>query len=78
MRIVLEILDTRVSHSCAWMWSVIAIVWAGSGRALYVNVPGGFSLRDTSWAISASVRVWKFPVLLITIGITSTCILPLL
>ena len=28
--------------------------------------------------ISASVRVWKFPVLLITIGITSTCILPLL
>ena len=31
---------------------------------------GGFSLRDTSWAISASVRVWKFLVLLITIGIT--------
>ncbi len=39
---------------------------------------GGFSLRDTSWAISASVRVWKFLVLLITIGITSTCIRPLL
>ena len=39
---------------------------------------GGFSLRDTSWAISASVRVWKFLVLLNTIGITSTCIRPLL
>ena len=38
---------------------------------------GGFSLRDTSWAISASVRVWKFSVLLITIGIASTCIRPL-
>jgi hypothetical protein len=75
---VLEILDMRVSHSCAWVWSVIAIFWACSGSALYVSVSGGFSLRDTSCAISASVRVWKFPVLLITIGITSTCILPLL
>jgi hypothetical protein len=39
---------------------------------------GGFSLNDTSWAISANVRVWKFLVLLITIGITSTCSRPLI
>ncbi len=39
---------------------------------------GGFSLNDTSWAISANVRVWKSPVRLITIGITSTGSRPLL
>ena len=39
---------------------------------------GGFDLNDTSWAISAIVRVWKLPVLLITIGITSRCSRPLL
>ena len=77
MRLFLEILDIRVSHSCACMCSVTEIVWAWSGRDLYVRVSGGFSLKDTSWAISASVRVWKFHVLLITIGITSTCIRPL-
>ena len=38
----------------------------------------GLSLNDTSWAISANVRVWKFPVLLITIGISCTCSRPLL
>ena len=73
MRLLLEILDIGVSHSCACMWSARAIVCAFGGSDLYVRVFGRFSLNDTSWTIFASVRVWKFPVLLIAIGITSTC-----
>ena len=34
-------------------------------------------MDDTNWAISANVRVWKLHVLIITIGITSTCSRPL-
>jgi hypothetical protein len=76
---LLEIVDIRVSHSCACMWSdMMAIVCACAGSDLYVRVPDGFSLNDTSWAISASVRVWKLLVLLITIGIIFTCSRPLL
>ncbi len=75
---LLEILDMRVSHSCACMCCDMAIVCACGGRDLYVRLSGGFSLNDTSWAISAIVRVWKLHVLLITIGITSTCSRPLL
>ena len=73
MRLLLEILDFRVSHYCACVWSNMAIVCARVDRDLYVRVSGGFSLNDTSCAISANVRVWKFLVLLITIGITSIC-----
>ena len=39
---------------------------------------GGFSLNDTSWVISAIVRVCKLHVMLITIGITSICSRPFL
>ncbi len=78
MRLLLDIADIRVSHSCACMWSGMAIVCACDGRDLYVRVSGGFSLNDTSWAISANVRVWKLLVLLIIIGITSTYCRPLL
>ena len=34
VRLFLEILDIRVSHSSACMWSDIAIVWAWCGRDL--------------------------------------------
>ncbi len=62
-----------MSHSCACMCSDMAIVCACGGRDLYVRVSGGFSSKDTSWANSAIVLVWKLHVLFITIGITSTC-----
>ncbi len=74
MTLRLEISDMRVSHSCACMCSAIAIVCAYVERDLYVREFGAFSLNDTSWAFSARVRVWKFPVLLTTIGMISTCI----
>ena len=38
------------------------------GSDLYVILYCGFSLKDTSWASSANVLVWKLPVLLITMG----------
>ena len=78
VRLLLDILNIRVSHSCACTWSDMAIVCAWGGSDLYGNVSGGFSLNDTSLTIIANVRVWKFPVLFITIGITSTCSRPLL
>ena len=68
----------RVSHSCACMCSDMAFVFACGGRDLYVRVSGGFPLNDTSWAISANVRVFKLHVMLITIGIISTCSRPFL
>ena len=55
-----------VSHSFAWTWIAMTIVSAYVGSDLYVMLSGGFSLKDTSWAISANVRVWNLPVLLIT------------
>ena len=67
-RVLLETLNMSVSHSCAWTWIAIAIVCACVGSNLYVSVYGGLSLKDTSCAISARVRVWKLPVLLITMG----------
>ncbi len=69
----LETLDMSVSHSCACMFSAMAIVGFCVGRGLNVRASGGFSLNDTSWAISAMVRACKLHVLLITIGMTSTC-----
>ena len=38
VRIFLEILEIYVSHSCAWMCSVVAIFCAGLGSCLYVRV----------------------------------------
>ena len=37
-----------------------------------MRVSGGSSLNETSCAISASVRTLKVPVLLMTIGMTTT------
>ena len=50
----------------------MVIVCACVGSDLYVSVPGGFSLKGTSCAISARVRVWKLHVLLITMGMIWT------
>jgi hypothetical protein len=69
VRIFLEILEMYESHSCAWMCIVIATFCAGFGSCLYVRVSGGFSLNETSCAISASVRTLNVPVLLMTIGV---------
>ena len=49
-------------------WIAMAIVFACVGRDLYVRVSGGFSLKNTSCAISARVRAWKFSIILITMG----------
>ncbi len=73
MRLPIDILDIRVSHSCACMCSAMAIVCACNRKDLYVRVSGGFPFDDTSWAVSAIVRVWKLHVLLITIGFMYTC-----
>ena len=54
---VLEISDINVSHSCAWTCSAIAIFCVGFGSDLYVIASDGFSLNDTSHAISASFSV---------------------
>ena len=66
---LLETLDISVRHSCACTWIAIAIVCACVRRVLYVIVSCGFSLKDTSCAISAKVRVWKLLALLTTMGI---------
>ena len=52
----------------------MAIVCVCVGSELYVRVSGGFSLKDTSCANSARVRVWKLHVLLIIVGKISTLI----
>jgi hypothetical protein len=36
-----------------------------------VRVSGGFSVKETSWAISARVFTWNIPVLLMTIGMVT-------
>jgi hypothetical protein len=69
VRSFLEILEMYESHSFAWMCSAIANFCAGFGSCFYVRVSVGFSLNETSCAISASVRTLKVPVLLMTIGI---------
>ena len=46
----------REPFLCVYV-SDMAIVCACHGRDLYVRVYGGFSFNDTSWAISAIVRV---------------------
>ena len=67
MRLLLDTLDTSVSHSCACTCIAMAIVCACVGSDLYVRVSGGFYLNYTSWAISDRVRVWKLPFMLIDI-----------
>jgi hypothetical protein len=57
VRLLLESLNIRVSHSCACMCIVMAIACTCVGSVLYVRASGGFSLDDTSWAISDKVRV---------------------
>ena len=69
MRVLFETMEISLSHSCAYRWIVMAIACACVGRDLYFRVSGGVSLKDTSCAISYMVRVWNFPVLLITMGI---------
>ncbi len=57
VRLLLETLDISVSRSCACMWIAMAIVCAWVGRVLYVRVSSGVSLKGTSYAISARMRV---------------------
>ena len=66
--VLLETLDISVSHSCAWTWIAMAILCSCDGSDLYVILSGGFSLKDTSCAISANVIVWKLQDMLITMG----------
>jgi hypothetical protein len=54
VRLLLKPLDINVSHSCACMCIVMAIVCAWVGIVLYVGVSGGFSLKDIRCAIFAS------------------------
>ena len=48
------------------------------GFCILDRTTGGFSLKETSCAISARVLVWKLPDLLMTIGMIFTCSRPLL
>ena len=57
VRLLLETLDIRVSHSCACMCIVMAIFLACVGSVLYVRASDGFSLNDTGWGISDKMRV---------------------
>ncbi len=57
MRLLLETLDSRVSHSCACICIAMAIVCACVGSVLYVRASSGFCFNATNWAISARVRV---------------------
>ena len=75
---LLETLEISVSHSCAWTWIAMVIDCACGGSDLYVRLSGGFSWKETSWASSANVLVWKLPVLLMTMGIICTMSLFLL
>ena len=64
-----------------WGWAIvfacmccaIVIVCDCVGTVFYVRSSGEFSLNETCWAISATVLVWKLPVLLMTIGMICTC-----
>ena len=62
LRIFLEVLDIRVNHSFACMWSAIAILLA----VIWVVVS---YLNEISWAISARVLTWKVLARLMTMGI---------
>jgi hypothetical protein len=61
-------LEISKIHSCAWTWIAMAIVCAYVGSDLYVSLSSRISLKGTSCAISAMVRVWKLHVLLVTMG----------
>ena len=61
-----------MSHSCACTCIDMAIVCAFVCSVLYVRVSGGVSLKNTSCAIFARVRVWKLHVLLTTMGMIWT------
>ena len=71
--LLLETLDISVSHFCAFTCIAMANICACVG-SVYDRVFGGFSLKDTSWAISARVRVYKLHILLITIDMIWTWI----
>ncbi len=60
------------SHFCAYTCSAIAILLAVMGSCLKVSSSGGSSLKETSWAISATVLTWKVPVWLLTTGMIFT------
>ena len=66
-----DILSMSVSHCCACVCRAIAMRLASGGSSLYVLASGGSSLKETSWAISASVLTVKDPVRLITMGMIS-------
>jgi hypothetical protein len=68
-----DFLDESEPFLCVCVLRAIVIVCACVGRILYVRASDGFSLNETSWAMSAMVLVWKLPVLLITIGMICTC-----
>ena len=58
VRLLLETLDIKASHSCACKCIAMAIICACFGSVLHVRASGGgFFLNDISWAISARVRV---------------------
>ena len=72
VRIFLEILDMRDSHSCACTESVIMILLAMEGSCLKVSSSGGSSVNEPSWEIFAMVLTRKVPVQLMTMGIILT------
>ena len=46
MRVLLEIFEIRVSHSCAWAWIAMVIDCACGDSDLYVRLSDGFSWKD--------------------------------
>ncbi len=72
VRIFLKVLDIWDSHYCACTCSAIAILLDVKGSCLKVSSSGGYSLEETSWAISAKVLTWKEPVRLMTMGMIFT------
>ena len=57
LRLFLETFDISVSHTSACTCSTMAIVCARVGHVVQVRASSGFSLNETSWAISTRVRV---------------------
>jgi hypothetical protein len=51
----------KCEHSRACTCITKAIVRACVGSFLHDRASGGFSLKDISWPIFESVRVWKLP-----------------
>ena len=64
-------ISVSYSHSCAWTYKAITVFCTFLGSCPYVRPPGGSSMGDISWAISASVCTWNDPVLLMTMGMIS-------